>query len=663
MSVDKRYWAFISYSHEDALHAQWLHSMLERFAIPKDLADRPQALGLNDESFAPVFFDRAELGSSPDLTTALQAGLDASAYLIVVCSPAAARSPRVNNEVEYFVRRHGKARVLCLLVGGRPNTRARGLADERECLPSALLPGVIDDTEPLAADIRKGRSALNPALEQLAAGLLGVGLDAIRRRELQRRQKLLWRAMAAVSGVLLVTLTLAAYAWHARSEAIANAEIARREADSARQVSDFLISIFRTSAPSESLGNTITARALLDRAAARIETEKAGGAEIQSRLLGSIGTVYHQLGLNAPARALLVNALHLARDAPSAQRADALYSMALLNAGTDNAADAEKQFRDSLSMLSPCENNSIACIRRHVGLANLLVKVNRPDEALAELDAASKLLADGDSPEAAHVLDTYAYLHREQARFAQAEPYAIQGLEMRQRLFGDVHPDIAKSYYGLALLTQEARQGDRALGYARKALAMDQRVYGQDHPETLTSTQMIGILHAESGQFAEAKPYFEKTLTIRERVLGADHTETGYAAYNLGCLYGDLGQYEKGMTYLLRSQMIWEKSQGTDHPDVAYALDRQALYFVKLRRADRAAPLAERALAINLKNYSAAHPNVARSRLNLVRVRMAEGKTAEAKIEYRAAMSTMQVVYKEDSDVVRRARAEFAVLE
>lgn len=659
----KGYWAFISYSHEDALHAQWLHAKLERFEIPSDLADRARATERNDRLFSPVFLDRAELGSSADLTAALEVALDAAAFLIVVCSPAAARSPRVNAEVNHFVRRRGKARVLCLLVGGRPNTRARGLADEQECLPNALLPGVVDDSEPLAADIRAGKAVRGTALQQLAAGLLGVGLDAIRRRELQRRQRMLWRAMAAVSAVLVVTVTLAVYAWRARTEAIANAELARREADSARQVTDFLISIFRTSSPSESLGNTITARALLDRAAARIESEKAGGEQIQGRLMESIGTVYHQLGLNPSARAMLVQALELAGTAPSAQRADALYALALLNAGTDKPADAEQQFRESLKILAPCDANASACSRRYVGLANLLIKVNRPTDALVELEAGSKLVAGGDSADAARVLDTYAYQHREQGRFDEAEPYALSALEMRRRLFGDVHPDVAKSYYSLALLMQEARQRERAIEFARQALAIDAKVYGENHPESLSTLQLMGILHAEAGQFAEALPYFEQTLVLRERVLGAEHSHTGYAAYNLGCLYGDLRQYEKAMGYLERSQVIWEKSQGPDHPDVAYALDQQAQTLLKLRRADKAAPLAERALAINLKAFSLEHPNVARSRLNLARVRMAQGRMGDARSEYQAALVAMKASYKEDSDVLRQARVEFAALE
>jgi eukaryotic-like serine/threonine-protein kinase len=36
-SSEKRYWAFISYSHADSKEAEWLHKSLEGFKVPPSL--------------------------------------------------------------------------------------------------------------------------------------------------------------------------------------------------------------------------------------------------------------------------------------------------------------------------------------------------------------------------------------------------------------------------------------------------------------------------------------------------------------------------------------------------------------------------------------------------------------------------------------------------
>jgi tetratricopeptide (TPR) repeat protein len=663
-----KYLAFISYAHEDAGSAQWLHSALERFRVPVDLRPRATALGLEGSRLSPVFLDRLELASSSDLSLAIEAALRQSVYLIVMCSPHAANSVRVAAEVEYFRSVHGPTRILCVLLSGRPNTRVRGLDESEECIPRPLHVTQLDRGEPFAADLRPGKGSRQQALTQLAAGMLGVGLDALRRRELPRRQRTLWGATVAASVVSVSMAALAFAAWNARSAALESERIARYEAQSAAEVSQFLISVFQTSDPSESLGNTVTARTLLDRAATQIHVAGAGKPEIRSELLLSMGTVYRQLGMYLPARGLLEQALDVRQRASPVDRqavSEALLQLALLNSRTDRAREAESQLHKSIGELGSCEVHFTGCALRHLALGDLLVGSSRPAEALQHLDTAMRLASlanTNDTPEKARILDAFGGLYRERAEFDRAEGYASDALKMRQRLYGEVHPDVAKSHYALALLAQEAKQPDKALAYVRQALAIDEKVYGPDHPESLTTLQLIGILHAEQGKFGDAKPFFERTLAIRERVLGSDHTHVGYAVYNLGHLNGDMGNYPEAITLMKRAQAIWERSEGEEHPDVAYALDKQAEYLANAGKVAEAEPLVERALKINLKEFPEGHPNVSRSRLNLARVRLKQGRRAEARSLYETALAAQTAKFGRDSDAVGDIRREFEAL-
>jgi hypothetical protein len=209
-----RYWAFISYSHADRPSARWLHQALEGLRIPRRLrAGAPT--GLKPDRLAPIFVDDAELPAGHSLATAIQSALDVSRFLIVVASPAAARSAHVAAEIDYFIGRHTRERVLTVVVGGRPNAAARGFPAEQECFPhglrhatSTLGPIPVSDM-PFAADARGGRTQRAQAVRRIAAGMLGIGYEALHRRHVRR----VIGRMATLTAVMLsgVALLLVPY--------------------------------------------------------------------------------------------------------------------------------------------------------------------------------------------------------------------------------------------------------------------------------------------------------------------------------------------------------------------------------------------------------------------------------------------------------------------
>lgn len=120
-----RYWAFISYCHADREWADWLHKALESYRIPRRIVGSLTSHGPAPLRLAPIFLDRADLAASSDLDATITSALAGSHSLIVLCSPAAAKSPRVIQEIITF-RRAATGRVLPVIVAGRPNAEERG---------------------------------------------------------------------------------------------------------------------------------------------------------------------------------------------------------------------------------------------------------------------------------------------------------------------------------------------------------------------------------------------------------------------------------------------------------------------------------------------------------------------------------------------------------
>src|SRR6185503_9796347 len=84
---------------------------------------------------------------------------------------------------------------------------------------------------------------------------------------------------------------------------------ARREAETARQVSDYLVGLFKSSNPERARGETITARTLLEEGTRHIRDNLKDDPQVRARLLTTLGTAHVSLALDDEGLALLREAL------------------------------------------------------------------------------------------------------------------------------------------------------------------------------------------------------------------------------------------------------------------------------------------------------------------------------------------------------------------
>ena len=225
-SPHHRYMAFLSYSHDDAEMADWLHEELEEFHVPPRLVGKLTEHGPVPKRLAPIFRDRQELAAASNLTEEIEDAIAGSRFLIVLCSPNAARSHWIDKEIACFKRLHGEDRILAAIVDGEPCPADDTGAPAEECFPPSLrvhFDGrgrpTTTKTEPIAADLREEGDGRRMGLLKLAAGMLGVGLDELAQREAARRNRRLYLITAASVAGMLFTSGLAYTAIDARDEA------------------------------------------------------------------------------------------------------------------------------------------------------------------------------------------------------------------------------------------------------------------------------------------------------------------------------------------------------------------------------------------------------------------------------------------------------------
>jgi tetratricopeptide (TPR) repeat protein len=197
-----KYKAYISYSHCDERWASWLHRALESYRLPRKLVGTKAGAGEVPSRIKPVFRDRDDLSSSTDLGGTVKQALSDSENMIVICSPDAAASHWVNEEIRGFAKLGREKQIFCIIVDGEPG----GIGTVSTCFPAAL--AEIGLQEPLAADVRKWADGKHLSKLKLVAGMLGLSLDQLRRRDLQKRQRV-WALAAVVSIAVAAVLVTA----------------------------------------------------------------------------------------------------------------------------------------------------------------------------------------------------------------------------------------------------------------------------------------------------------------------------------------------------------------------------------------------------------------------------------------------------------------------
>ncbi len=231
----QRYMAFLSYSHDDAEVADWLHEALEEFHVPPRLVGKLTDHGPVPKKLAPIFRDRHELAAAGDLGEEIEEAIAGSRFLIVLCSPDAAKSHWINEEIACFKRLHREDRILAAIIDGEPFASEMPGREAEECFPPSLRVRfdrrgrpTTQRAEPIAADLREEGDGRRMGLLKIAAGMMGVGLDELAQREAQRRHRRLYAITAASVAGMLVTSGLAYTAIDARDAA----RDQRREAES-----------------------------------------------------------------------------------------------------------------------------------------------------------------------------------------------------------------------------------------------------------------------------------------------------------------------------------------------------------------------------------------------------------------------------------------------
>ena len=97
---------------------------------------------------------------------------------------------------------------------------------------------------------------------------------------------------------------------------------------------------------------------------------------------------------------------------------------------------------------------------------------------------------------------------------ASAEEYYTKALQLRMRVLGDLHPEVAASFSNLGNLFYYYNDMNQAMYYYDKALKIRQSTLDPKHPALGGDYCSVALVYIKKGDLVNAKNMFKQALCI-----------------------------------------------------------------------------------------------------------------------------------------------------
>ncbi|MEM7584751.1 MAG: serine/threonine-protein kinase [Acidobacteriota bacterium] len=385
------------------------------------------------------------------------------------------------------------------------------------------------------------------------------------------------------------------------------AQRANREAQQAREVSQFLVDLFEIADPERGPNQPVDVRNLLDRGAERLREELQEQPIARARFLQTLGEIYTKMALFERGETLIREALELRQRELPATHPDLIDS-----------------------------TNQLGVILRRQG---------RFDEAEPLLRAALAARENVDPPDplkTAQALNNLGNLLWNQGRREEALEIYERALSIRERELGRDDPDVGETVNNLAVLLRDLSLPHKALPYAQRAEVIFLRALGEAHPLRAAALNNLGLTERSLYRFQDAESHFRQAVTIWKDAYGPLHPRTVKARYNLARLLIEVGREPEAVEFLRENLQTPDELTGSALKVLPGM--RRSLGLALGHLGDFEA--AKAAFQANFEHYRATRGednySTLRARANLAWLDWRQGRYAESETTHREILELRQ---------------------
>ena len=455
-------------------------------------------------------------------------------------------------------------------------------------------------------------------------------------------------------------------------------DLALYEAETSRQIAEFLMDIFRSSDPNEHAGSTLSAEDLLQNGQQKIN-DLSDNPRLQATMLQTMGRVYQKMANFDQALPLLERALQIREMHPQTtlqEKANTLADVADLNFELGHYAKAETYFRQSIELYQqftePGDDELVSSIS---GLATVLSyqdkleqaeelnqqvldiqlkkfgplsveagdaytnlghvlrdsgKFDQADEALTRGLEARRVARGNIHLETAHSLNQLARNKTLMGRHEEALPLAQEGLNIRRQIIGKDHPEIGASLGNLSGILFSLERYDEAEQTRRESLQMMRNLFGDDHAYVSGTLNSLGHILLKKQDLDGAVDAYQQALDISRRIMPADSTRIAYPLTSLGIVFLQQQRYDKAQAFLLEAYQIRKKGLPADSWHIATTAKALGDTLVEIKEWQRAEAYLLEAHDLFLKSFGESDSKTVSARTSLYQLYSTIGQAEQA---------------------------------
>ncbi len=418
------------------------------------------------------------------------------------------------------------------------------------------------------------------------------GTTGYKLRKFARRHRAGVMAGVAVALSLLAGAAVAAWQAGVAADERDRARAALRESE---EVTEFLLSLFETSDPLETPGDTVTVLDLLSRGERRADS-LAGEPLVRARLLQVMAKANGNLGRYGEARELAGEAVSL----------------------------IEREYGEG-----------------HHDLAGALGALGVALSASGQYDSARTVLTravqyeqtwhHSEVLEMADLIETLARVTIYLGDLSEAEELAERALRIKMRFLGEGDPSTLNTLGALASIYRFQGRYDRSEAVFRKVLAGRRALPDPDVTMLTSDMLQVGdILRMQGRELEEAESLIRAAVTLLHDGRGMSNPNFVWGLTSLGLLQEELGNLESAEDLLTQALEARRRTYGEDHPLVVEAMGEYGGFLNRNGRPREAESLFRAAVEIDLRTVGPEHSRHAGTLSGLAAALMRQGLFAEA---------------------------------
>jgi len=488
-----------------------------------------------------------------------------------------------------------------------------------------------------------------------------------RLQKFAKRRSALFAALTTLLVMLVLSISLLAW----------QTEKTRQEATKAKEVKEFMLSVFSVVNPDEAQGDSILAKDLLSQALVEIDQKKFADADSQVELLTSMGTAQLQLGLYQDASDTFESILQIDSSAIEAQLG--LVQLQLATGKVDELDSKLEHLDQQLAANSIHRANWLLLksgLLSHNGVYDLSQQLAQQARNMFEQNAqfkqsleAARQLANimfliSQSEPAAEFLEEVLVsgleqlpptntailsiqndlieLYNDYGDYPSALSHSERLIENIKSVLGEKHPFLIQGYISRAGTNRATGAIDEAEKFANLALSLSREVNGEQHETTARAMNFQAVLYYVKGDIENALKQMRKASALYDQVMGDDHPDSWDVKTNLTALLNLNKQYEEAIAI---AEPLFKKQTevlGLAHKSTIYSQTILARLYGDVGRLNDAQKLGEDMLEQSVSAFGFEHPLTVGGHFTLAKIYQLQGR-------FKQAIALMETVIKHES--------------